>query len=164
MERLLEKNIEKLVMQADKMIPVEWNDIKLLGEVEEGRITISSIFYFREINQEEYIRSHDIPKKYGVSEKIYMEFAKELNNCVLAVYDATESEKKWDQLSLSITKQGKLDIDFRYDQMTLYGLLPSQRKMLWAYEECGYIPSNPALKKSLFKGIELKKSFERGEQ
>lgn len=164
MENIINSNIQKIVELIDKMIPVEWEQAKLLGQVGEGRTSVSSAFYFVELNQKASIRCYEISKRYGVNEELCSQFLSEVNACVLAIYDAMECEKKWDWMVLTITKQGKLDIDFRYNQMKLYDLLPMQRELVWAYEECNYMPNNPVLKNKLLEGLEIKKSFEKGKK
>ena len=48
MEKQLEQLYNKIAEHLDSMIPVKWDKIYLLGEVEKGQLSISSTFYFIE--------------------------------------------------------------------------------------------------------------------
>ena len=47
MEEKLAELYNKLASQIIDMIPVEWDDINYLGEVKKGKISSSSLFYFK---------------------------------------------------------------------------------------------------------------------
>ena len=59
MEEKLAELYNKLASQIIDMIPVEWDDINYLGEVKKGKISSSSVFYFKDCNlirYQKYIR------------------------------------------------------------------------------------------------------------
>lgn len=87
MEQQLATLYNKLADKIISMIPVKWNKIYYLGEVEKGKLSWSSVFYFEEINSKEIVKSHGIPEKYNVSEKIYDELLDELDVILIEIYD-----------------------------------------------------------------------------
>ena len=141
MEKEFDEIFSKLAQKIDSMIPVEWIELYYLGEVEKGRLSCSSVFYFTEKNNKsEFKRSHEIPLYYGVSDKVYMELLSELNNHLLELYDCFKlnEQELWEQVSIYINNSGKLNIDFKYDVMNENDGGQVRREAIWAYETFKY--------------------------
>mgnify|MGYP003301175951 CR=1 FL=1 len=95
MENTLVKLYNELGNKIVSMIPGQWEKIYYLGEVEGGRKSCSSVFYFIEQNAEEINRSHDIPTKYQVSDKIYRQFLSKCYFCYFcsAIFDYSKDSR-----------------------------------------------------------------------
>ncbi len=137
---------EKLV----SMIPTDWEKIYYLGEVEKSRLSWSSVFYFEESNTNKFIRSHSIPDIYGVSEKIYNQLLRELDEVMLKIYDCFVDEKQeaWDQISLSIDNKGRFNIEYLYNKI-VNGTSQVSREVVWAYETFNLIPKEGSFRRKI---------------
>ena len=140
MEEKLAKIYSNLANHLVSMIPGEWSKIYYLGEVETGRISCSSIFYFYCTDNNQIIRSHDIPEIYNVSEKIYDELLDEADNYLLELYDCFQEyeQELWNQVNFTIDNSGKFNIDYQYNVGVAGGQIT--REVVWAYETFGFIP------------------------
>lgn len=156
MEKIIEEIIEEIVEQINKMIPLEWDIIQMLGEVEEGKKSYSAVFYFQEKNSNEYIYCYDIPQKYGISEDDFDKLNEELYDLIVKLYDSMNMEKMWDQVLLKIEKDGKINIDFRYDQIRNLGVSYEKRLSIWEYEQCGIEPVDEEIKDWILKMVPQK--------
>ena len=94
MEKQLAQLYNKLANQVINMIPVEWEDVYFLGEVEKGRSSYSTVFFYTDINKNEKIKSNNIPETYNVSKDIYMELWMELGDILLEIYDVLWSGQR----------------------------------------------------------------------
>ena len=142
MDEKLERLYKKLVNSIIDMIPVEWDDVNYLGEVEIGRGTISysSVFYFKDVKRNVKIRSHKMDEIYGVSENTYRELLTKSHDILLEIFDCfvEYGQKPWQQLSLYFNAENEFKVEFFYDVMndeeeTL------EREAIWAYHTFGYI-------------------------
>ncbi|MDE5781646.1 MAG: antitoxin YezG family protein, partial [Lachnospiraceae bacterium] len=83
-EEKLDELYTELANIINEMIPVDWKKIYYLGEVEEGKLSWNSIFYFIDENGE-IVRSLDIPDKYNISEEEYFELEEESQTIMLDI-------------------------------------------------------------------------------
>ena len=142
LEERLSPLYPKLARQAVSMTPVEWDNLYYLGEVEPGKASYSSVFYIRESKTGNIVRSNDFPKIYGTSKADYMIQWKMLNDTLLEIYQCfLDSEHKpWEQLSLTLEKTGKFNVNFNYDSVHTGSKGQPSREVLWAYQTFGYMP------------------------
>lgn len=141
MEKQLAEIYNKLASKIVSMIPVKWNKLYYLGEVENNKLSWSSVFYFDSVVDNKIIKSHSISEKYSVSEEIYEELLNEVDEFLLELYDCFQENKQelWSQVSLSLDKTGKFNIDYLYDVINDDGG-QVKRELVWAYETFGFIP------------------------
>ncbi|ADZ85397.1 antitoxin YezG family protein [Cellulosilyticum lentocellum] len=160
MEQQLATLYNKLADKIISMIPVKWNKIYYLGEVEKGKLSWSSVFYFEEINSKEIVKSHGIPEKYNVSEKIYDELLDELDVILIEIYDCfiKNNQEPWEQLSFELDMAGKFKIDYLYNKISNTEDDQLQREIIWAYETFDFKPKEGSYtRKILEKYIANKK-------
>ena len=142
MEEKLARLYKKLVNSIIDMIPVEWDDVNYLGEVEIGRGTrsYSSVFYFKDVKRNVKIRSHKMDEIYGVSENTYMELLTKSDDILLEIFDCfvEYGQKPWQQLSLYFNAENEFKVEFFYDVMNNEEG-PPEREAIWAYHTFGYI-------------------------
>lgn len=142
MEEKLGELYNEIANSIISAIPVEWEDIYYLGEVEKNKKSWSSVFFFKDINKQQYVKSHDIPQIYGVSESEYRDIMNNINSILLRLYDCfiENSQCVWEQLSLSIKNTGEFNIDYMYDKLKNSKMGQVGREVVWAYETFGRIP------------------------
>ena len=140
MEEKLAKIYSKLGNHIVSMVPVEWSKIYYLGEVETGRISCSSIFYFYCADNNQIIRSHDMIEIYNISMEIYDKLLYEANMHLLELYDCFQEyeQELWNQVNFTIDNSGKFNIDYQYNVGVAGGQIT--REVVWAYETFGFMP------------------------
>ena len=149
MEEKLAKIYSQLGNHIVSMIPVEWSKIYYLGEVGDEKSHWSSVFYFYCADNNQIIRSHDMLEIYNISMGIYNELLDEADSYLLEIYDCFQEyeQELWNQLSFTIDKSGKFNIDYIYnisvddDQV--------KREVVWAYETFGFMHEEG----SYFRGV-----------
>jgi len=72
MEQQLAALYNKLAKHIVAMIPVKWDEVYYLGEIEKGKQSYSSVFYFRDVASGEFVKSNNMPKIYRVPKSGYM--------------------------------------------------------------------------------------------
>jgi len=142
MEQQLATLYQKLANHIVAMIPVKWTEFHYLGEVERGRRSYSSVFYFRDGPGGKWIHSNDIPKLYQIPKSIYMLQWSELNDILLELYGCfgENGQPLWEQMSFSVDQSGKFKVDYRYDVIGENDGGHIARELVWAYHTFGYMP------------------------
>ena len=134
----------KLARKVIATIPVEWETAYYLGEVEKGKSSWSSVFYFYDTGRGEFVQSNSIPKLYQVPKNIYMNSWMEMNQILLDVYQlfAENGRPLWEQLHLSVTRAGKFHAKCFYDVMHPDDGGQLARELVWAHNTFGYTPAD----------------------
>lgn len=139
----------KIANQIMRIIPVEWSKTFLNAEVLTDSTRV--YFYFCPQNKDELVYSNDIPIVYNVSEEIYdkllfemFDFFRELQNEF-----KKNGQDLWTNITMALERTGKFKIDFNYDDISTSILLPSQRRVVWAYKTLGIYPVSDYSKKFL---------------
>lgn len=126
--------------KASEMIPDEWENIYLYGEVlSDSRVVY---FYFKRINSEEIIYSHDIPTKYNVDKRIYRSLLSELIKNVVELHDdyKLNHDNEWTNLTFTVEKTGRFNVNYNYDDVLDSKYSSWQRQIIWKYEVMGIEP------------------------
>lgn len=141
----------ELAQKIISMIPVNWDRIYYLGEVEKEQLSWSSVFYFEETDSKIFVKSHNIPEKYSVSQQIYDELLVELNSLLLKIYKCFEENDKpvWDQFDFSLTSDGKISVNFLYDKISENDGGQAKREIIWAYNSFGFKPKEGTFTRKL---------------
>ncbi|MGL4383363.1 MAG: immunity protein YezG family protein [Bacilli bacterium] len=144
MENKLKELYQELAEKLDSMIPVEWDQLYYLGEVSKGyNKRISSVFYYTEADNKNYIRSHSIPEEYNVSRDLYLEFLRELNEILSRInaFFVENDMDEWVQLLLNLKSSGKSKFEFIYETIAGRDSFDNvKREVVWAYDTFGYRP------------------------
>lgn len=143
MENQLAKIYQDIAQKINAMIPTVWDEFYYLGEVEEGKASWSSAFYYVESNTNTIVDGNDIPTKYNVSQQIYDELLSELSGLLLKLYKCFEDNEQtlWEQVSLTVSSSGKFNVDFFYEVINEDDGGQLQREIIWAYETFGFVPT-----------------------
>lgn len=159
MEEKLAVLYNKMASAIISLIPVEWEEIYYLGEVEEGKKSWSSVFFFKDLETQKYIKSHDITEIYpGFNMNYGLELNK-IDNVLLEIYDCflENHQPVWEQLKFNLKNTGDFKINFSYDVMKKSEYGQVEREIIWAYESFGMIPQNSPFLKSILDNY-LKKN------
>ena len=142
MEQQLAALYNKLAKHIVAMIPVKWDTFHYLGEVEKGKQSHSSVFYFRDISTGEFVKSNNMPKIYQIPKSSYMVQWSQLNNILLEIYDcfAENGQAPWEQLSFSVEPSGTFKVNYLYDVMNEKDGGQLVRELIWARDTFGYAP------------------------
>jgi len=133
----------EIAQHIASIIPIKWKRVYFLGEVELGKKSYSSTFYFEDLKGD-FIKCFAIPKKYGVSQEIFDQLMKELRVLFLLSYDSfcEENEVPWEQMKISFALNEKITVDYKYDVYGISGRSQVHRELLWAYETFKYMPED----------------------
>jgi len=143
MEKELAGLYQNLAQAMDSMIPCDWSHLYYLGEVEKGRLSWNSVFYFIATEGNHITRSFDVIDLYGVSKNEHFDLLDEVNKVLIEIYDCfiRNDQEPWEQLSLSLSSSGSFSIDLFYDVMHEDDGGQPQREVGWAYETFGLEPT-----------------------
>ena len=121
---------------------MKWDTFHYLGEVEKGKQSHSSVFYFRDISTGEFVKSNNMPKIYQIPKSSYMVQWSQLNNILLEIYDcfAENGQAPWEQLSFSVVPSGNFMVIYLYDVMNEKDGGQLVRELIWARDTFGYAP------------------------
>lgn len=151
MEQELGVLYNELAQKVISMIPVDWSKIYYLGEVKKKQMSWSSVFYFEETSSKKFVKSHNIPERYKVSQQVYDGLLVELNSILLKINKCFEENEQtiWDQLSFSLNSNGKFNVDFLYDKISDDDGGQAKREVIWAYNTFEFKPKEGTFTRKL---------------
>ncbi|MDV2884710.1 DUF600 family protein [Alkalihalophilus pseudofirmus] len=129
-----------IAFQVTKMIPEEWDEVKIYGEVNSSAKTI--FFYYLPAGENEPIYSQTIPDKFSFSAIDYLDAEDELSFLIEDLWEYTKvnDNEVWNNFTMSISKEGKLLVDFNYDLNEEDN--PTKTRIIWAYQHFGLVPKS----------------------
>lgn len=124
------------------MIPSEWTKIVLYAEILDDSSEV--YFFFNTLQSEENIYSHDIPKQFDVSKKIYVSLLIELQELFEELREEFKANNQdiWTNLTLKLENTGKSSIDYDYTDVIASDLNGTQRQVIWEYQNLGILPED----------------------
>ncbi|MFS9026914.1 immunity protein YezG family protein [Streptococcus sp. OMI870] len=141
MEKQINEKIIEIVQQANKMIPVEWDDLYIVIEMDKT-YSGEAYFYFKYKNHYHY--HLEMPEDFGLS---MMEVLNE--NTVL--FEKSEELKKvfvendladWYICIIHLDEDNKLSVDFDYAPWLESDFGPTARMNFFRYKFLGFKPRN----------------------
>lgn len=143
----------KLARRIAAMIPVEWDVVYYLGEVEPGKQSWSSVFYFRDLKSGTFVQSNSIPRMYQTHKNEYMGQWMGLNNILLEVYQcfADHGQAPWEQMDFFLDRTGKFRVQYQYDVMHPQDGGQLARELVWAHRAFGYTPEEGTRQRKLLE-------------
>jgi len=149
MESKLQALYKKLASHISGIIPTEWVEWSFLGDMgREGKM-ITAIFFFKEKESGEFIRSLSIPERYNVSRDAFNRSHSNIYPILLELFQCFKDNKQelWEQIILKLSSDGKLKVDYNYDVITddieddhL------RRELVWSFDSFGDIPNDSYLR------------------
>lgn len=133
---------QQIAEQLNEMIPCEWTKIILYAEILDDSSEV--YFFFNTLQSEENIYSHDIPKQFDVSKKIYVSLLIELQELFEELREEFKANNQdiWTNLTLKLYNTGKFSIDYDYTDVIASDLNGTQRQMIWEYQNLGILPED----------------------
>jgi len=142
MERKLHELYGKIAAQAASMIPVKWDKVYLLGQIEKKRASESCCFHYVESESGRTVHYNSLARNLRDFSENYSPALGILGDIIMEVYDVFEdnNQELWEQMSLTLESTGKFNVEFFYDVSHdddggHYG-----REIVWEYETFGYMP------------------------
>ena len=139
MEEQINEKIIEIVHQANGMIPVEWDDLYIVIEMDK---TYSGEVYFYFKYKNEYHYYLYIPRDFGVDKfEIYSQTDR--------LFEKSQELKKvfvendlaaWYICIIHLDENNKLSVDFDYAPWNKSGFGPTDRKNFFGYKFLGFEP------------------------
>lgn len=143
--------------KLNEMIPCEWDNVYMYGEVLEDSREV--YFYFKPAGEDGFVYGHDIPDTYGVDEDANDDALFELMDIVADLHNefASSGDAAWTSITFSLDNAGKFKADFCYEDVLNSPFSSGERQIIWEYEVLGLEPAEEY--RELVKGyLENKKS------
>ncbi|MGE7022131.1 immunity protein YezG family protein [Solibacillus cecembensis] len=156
MEEQMNGLYREIAMTINELIPEEWEDFYFNGEVENGEGGV--FFFFKPINKHDYVYCRDILKKYNINSEKYnksMRSLLEITNNLKDMFLENDQEP-WFSITMKLTSEGKLNIEYDYTKWRESKFGPSDRLEYW---ESKYLNNFPQDESDRVK-IEKMKEFE----
>lgn len=128
-ENIVKEMYEELAEKFKNIIPVEWDKIILMSEVERE---VNSVYYcFYESETGELKEYTSLTKEYGVDRKRRMFYTGELSRVIKMLYDYStkNEERKWTSITFIMEKDGAIKVDYGYEDLDETD--EATRKALW---------------------------------
>lgn len=148
---------QKIADKLNEMIPVEWSELYLYGEVIEHDST-TAYFYFTPKNSDNFEQGLDIIDKYHVDAGVFRKMRRELFSYCLELYleYKNNNSEVWSNFTMYLSRNGKFKIDFEYDD--IIEMSNSDRRVIWEYKYLNVYPIDECDKKLLDTYIKEQKS------
>lgn len=142
MEKKMNDLYRIIAETIDQMIPVEWAEFYFNGEVENGEGGV--FFFFKPINVDDYVYSLDIPNKYNINSNEYNQLENRLfktTNDLKNIF-LENGQEPWFSITMKLTSEGKLHIEYDYTKWGESNFGPSDRLEYWESKYLNNIPQN----------------------
>ena len=149
-EQELDPLFKRIAEVLADIIPEEWLNVYLYGEVVEGAQT--AYFYYQSASKGEYVYSRRIPELTGISESEYSQDLKIFKLIPLKNFGQEQNIAKKEigtNFTMVFAKTGRFHIDFNYDDLSEVD--PHERKTIWNYSQLGIMPKSNSGKEYLDK-------------
>lgn len=156
-EAKLTEHYSAIADKLNEMIPCEWDNVYMYGEVLEDSREV--YFYFKPAGEDEFVYGHDIPSKYDVERKMSRESMRALRTLVAELHNefVNSGGVAWTSITFSLDNTGKFKADFGYEDVLNSPFSSGERQIIWEYEVLGLEPDEEY--QELVKGyLEKKKS------
>ncbi|MGT2867068.1 immunity protein YezG family protein [Streptococcus fryi] len=153
-ENELNQLIKKMVEVTNAMIPINWKDLYIYTELQDGEG--ETLFYYNSSEEEEkYKYSHDIPEEYNISFSEYMNGFNELMSTSREIHNLLDKngQEKWVWMTIIVHNQSTLKVEFDYADWLNSSYTSNQRLKYFQYTHLGKIPQNE-LEMKLFEEME----------
>ncbi len=136
MERIYSKIAKKIV----QMIPEEWTEVFIYGEILED--VQKGFFYYLNEDGNQPIYSYYIPKLFGVTKEKYREQREEFLNSLQELWEVFKrnDEPVWTSMTMILERTSKFKIDFDYEDLTEAD--DHERLIIWKYKYLGLTPED----------------------
>lgn len=158
MEKKMNDLYRKIAEIIDHMIPLEWDEFYFNGEVENGEGGV--FFFFKPKNEDDYVYSLDIPNNYDINSDEYnllenklFKVTNDLKNVFLE-----NGQEPWFSVTMKLTSEGKLKIEYDYTKWGESNFGPSDRLEYWESKYLNNIPQDESDRIKIDKMKEFEKN------
>ena len=139
---------QKIANKMNIMIPVEWNELYLYGEVIENDST-TGYFYFSPQNSNKFEQGLCITENYNVDKGAFKKLRRELFSLFVELYQEYKNNNAevWSNFTMYLNYNGKFKVDFDYDDVLK--MSNSDRRVVWEHKYLGIYPTHEYDKKRL---------------
>lgn len=133
---------QKIASKLNEMIPIEWEELYLYGEVIENHST-SSYFYYLPGGGDKFEQGLCIDEDYNVDKDIFKNQRREVFSYCEELFKEFKDNnpEPWSNFTMYLSRTGKLKIDFEYDDVLKINSF--DRRIIWLYRYLGMYPSHP---------------------
>lgn len=152
-ESKLNQLIKKMVEITNEMIPINWKDLYIYSELQNGEG--ETLFYYNSVEEGQFKYSHDIPDEYNISFSDYLKGFNELMSTSREIHDLLErnDQEKWVCMTITVLNQTKLKVEFDYADWFNSSYTSNQRLNYFQYKHLGKNPQNE-LEAELFEEMQ----------
>ncbi|PRS05090.1 TIGR01741 family protein [Bacillus atrophaeus] len=128
--------------KLNDIIPCEWTKIYLYAEVLDDSTMI--LFHFKTPEKQQLIYSQDIPARYNISKNGFKTLLREIRELFeeLRVEHKNNNDQVWTNLTLTLERSGRFQLDYNNDDILASELDGYQRIALWEYKTLGILPED----------------------
>lgn len=142
MEQQMNDLYREMAETINELIPEDWEDFYFNGEVEDGEGGV--FFFFKPKNKHDYIYCRDILKKYHINSEVYKKSMRKLlkvTNDLKNVF-LENGQEPWFSVTMKLTSEGKLNIEYDYTKWGESNFGPSDRLEYWESKYLNNIPQD----------------------
>ncbi|MFE4572863.1 immunity protein YezG family protein [Paenibacillus chitinolyticus] len=155
MEQQMNDLYREIAETINQLIPEDWENFYFNGEVENGEGGV--FFFFKPKNGSEYIYSLDIPNRYDVKDEYdqletkLFKITNDLKNLFLE-----NGQEPWFSITMKLTSEGKLNIEYDYTKWRESDFGPSDRLEYWESKYLNTVPQDETdrIKMDKMRGFE----------
>ena len=135
----MEELYQSIGQQLNTIIPEDWDKVLLYSEVTEW--SNRTYFYYYALNKNNPVYSLDIEHIYNVDEDEDDEQLQQLYHYFRELWSEFKSQNQepWTNLTLELSSNGKLNIDYSYN--SLQNVDNYEQQVFWEYEKLGIKPN-----------------------
>ncbi|MED4722384.1 TIGR01741 family protein [Bacillus atrophaeus] len=128
--------------KLNDIIPCEWTKIYLYAEVLDDSTMI--LFHFKTPEKQQLIYSQDIPARYNISKNVFKTLLRKIRELFeeLRVEHKNNNDQVWTNLTLTLERSGRFQLDYNNDDILASELDGYQRIALWEYKTLGILPED----------------------
>ncbi|EPD83700.1 immunity protein YezG family protein [Paenibacillus sp. HGH0039] len=142
MEQQMNDLYREIAETINQLIPEDWEDFYFNGEVENGEGGV--FFFFKPINKHGYVYCRGILKKYNVDSEIYKKTMRRLfkvTNDLKNIF-LEDGQEPWFSITMKLTSEGKLNIEYDYTKWGESDFGPSDRLEYWESKYLNTVPQD----------------------
>ncbi|WP_094606262.1 putative antitoxin YezG [Sporomusa silvacetica DSM 10669] len=132
----MEEFYPRIAELLNQMIPEEWSEILLYSEVREGFSQV--YFYYYPKADGKPIYSLDIVDIFDIDKRNYKSLKQALYDCFERLWEEfkIQGQEPWTNLTFLLDSEGKMKIDYNYDDISQ--ISPVEKQDKWEAKYLGY--------------------------
>lgn len=159
MEEKMNDLYREIAEIINELIPEDWEDFYFNSEVGNGEGGV--FFFFKPTSKHDYVYCRDILKKYNINSDIYNELMRNLLKVTNSLKNLflENGQEPWFSITMKLTSEGKLNIEYDYTKWRESSFGPSDRLEYWESKYLNNIPQDESDRIKIDKMKEFEKKF-----